>query len=183
MMRKIVFGINTTINGFADHTVGIADEELHDFFTKLLNDVDAVLWGRKTYQLMESFWPRAKSDPGCTESMKRFADTINTLKKIVFSNSLTEVNWENSSLASESLIKIVNKLKSEKGRNVAVGSLTLASQLLKQNLIDEFWFAIHPVVAQKGPRLFEGIDVIKKLNFVDSITFSSGVIVHHYLNN
>jgi dihydrofolate reductase len=182
MMRKIVFGINTTINGFADHTVMIANDELHNFFSDILDKVDVILYGRKTYQLMESFWPIAPNDPECTADIKRFADTINPIKKIVFSNSLTEVNWENSSLASESLIKTVNKLKSEKGRNVAVGSLTLASQLLKQNLIDEFWFAIHPVVAPKGPLLFEGVDVIKKLNFVDSITFSSGVIVHHYQN-
>lgn len=181
-MRKIIFAINSTINGFADHTVMLANEELHDFFIELLNDVDAVLYGRKTYQLMESYWPNAWNDSRSTESEKRFADTINPMQKIVFSNSLTEVNWENSSLAAESLIKTVIKLKSENGKNVAVGSLTLASQLLKQNLIDEFWFAIHPVVALKGPPLFEGIDVIKKLNLVDSITFSSGVVVHHYLN-
>ena len=182
-MRKIIFAINSTINGFADHTVGIVNDELHNFFIKLLNDVDAVLYGRKTYQLMESFWPIAHKDSGSTEDVKRFADTINPMKKIVFSNSLTEVNWENSSLASESLIKTVNKLKSENGKNVAVGSLTLASQLLKQNLIDEFWFAIHPVVVQKGPLLFEGIDdVIKKLTFIDSITLSTGVVIHHYQN-
>lgn len=181
-MRKIIFGINTTINGYADHTSGIADEELHNFFSDLLDKVDAILYGRKTYQLMESFWPIAPNDPECTADIKRFANTINSIKKIVFSFSLTEVNWENSSLANESLINTVNKLKSENGKNVAIGSLSLASQLLKQNLIDEFWIALHPVISEKGPRLFEGVDLQKNLKLVDSITLSSGVIIHHYLN-
>jgi len=108
-MRKIIFGINTTINGFADHTSGIADEELHNFFSDLLNEADAILYGRKTYQLMEGFWPIAPDDPESTADIKRFANTINSIKKIVFSFSLTEVNWANSSLANEGLNKTVEK--------------------------------------------------------------------------
>lgn len=182
-MRKIIFGINTTINGFADHTVGIADDALHNFFSDLLDKVDVILYGRKTYQLMESFWPIASNDPESTADIKRFARTINSIKKIVFSFSLNEVNWQNSILADDSLFKTVNKLKSEDGKNIAVGSLSLAAQLLNQNLIDEFWFAVHPVITEKGPRLFEGVDVHLNLKLVNSITLSSGVVIHHYLNS
>jgi len=179
-MRKVIFAINFTINGFADHTIMIADEELHDFFTNLLNDVDVILYGRKTYQLMEDFWPIAHEHPDSTESMKRFADKINPVKKIVFSKTLKEVKWENSTLASGTLIETVTGLKNQDGKTIAVGCLSLASQLLKQNLIDEFWFPVHPVVAGKGPRLFDGIDEIINLQFVDSQKFHSGVIVLHY---
>ncbi len=98
-MRKVIFAINITINGFADHTVGIADADLHNFFSDLLNEADVILFGRKTYQLMESYWPIAYDDPQSTESEKRFADTINPIKKIVFSNTLKKVDWENSDLA------------------------------------------------------------------------------------
>lgn len=181
-MRKILFGINTTINGFADHTSGIADEELHNFFSDLLNEADAILYGRKTYQLMEGFWPIAPDDPESTADIKRFANTINSIKKIVFSFSLTEVNWANSGLANEGLNKTVEKLKSENGKNIAVGSLSLASQLLKQNLIDEFWIAVHPVISEKGPRLFEGVNIHKSLILVNTIALRSGVSIHHYLN-
>ena len=183
MLRKIIFAINTTINGSVDHTVGIADDELHNFYTDLLNSVDVVLMGRKTYQLMESFWPVAHKDPGSTQSILRFADKYNSIKKIVFSETLSEVKWQNSQLADRNLQEIISKLKNQDGKNISAGSLSIALQLLKLNLIDEFWFAIHPVVVQKGPPLFEGIDIIKKLKLVDSITLSSGVIVHHYLNS
>ena len=182
-MRKIIFGINSTINGFADHTVGIVSAELHNFFSDLLDNVDTVLYGRKTYQLMESYWPIASNDPESTADIKRFAGTINSIKKIVFSYSLNEVNWQNSSLADESLFKTVNKLKSESGKSIAVGSLSLAAQLLNQKLIDEFWIAVHPVITEKRPRLFEGVDVHINLKLVDTITLSSGVIIHHYLNS
>jgi dihydrofolate reductase len=181
-MRKIIFAINTSINGSVDHTVGIADDELHNFYTDLLNNVDVVLMGRKTYQLMESFWPVAHKDPGSTQSVRRFADKFNSIRKIVFSETLKDVKWQNSQLADRNLLEIISELKNQDGKSISAGSLSIARQLLKLNLIDEFWIAVHPIVAEKGPRLFEGIDVFKKLNFVDSITFSSGVVVHHYQN-
>ena len=181
-MRKIIFVINTTINGSVDHTAGIADDELHNFYTDWLNNVDVVLMGRKTYQLMESFWPVAHKDPGSTQSILRFADKFNSIKKIIFSETLKEVKWQNSHLADRNLQEIISELKNQDGKNISAGSLSIALQLLKLNLIDEFWFAIHPVIVQKGPLLFEGIDVIKKLNFIDSKTLSSGVVFHHYQN-
>jgi dihydrofolate reductase len=179
-MRKVTFAINSTINGSADHTKGIADGELHDFFTNLLNEGDVVLMGRKTYQLMENFWPVAYKDPNSTKSMLRFADKYNPIKKIIFSKTLTEVKWENSELAIKDLPEIVSELKKQKGKNILAGSISIAAQLLKLNLIDEFWFVIHPIVAGKGPRLFDGIDNVKNLQFVDSQKFRSGVIALHY---
>ena len=181
-MRKIIFAINTSINGSVDHTAGIADDELHNFFTDLLNSVDVVLMGRKTYQLMESFWPVAHKDPNSTKSILRFADKYNSIKKIVFSETLKEVTWQNSQLADRNLQEIISELKNQDGKNISAGSLSIAMQLLKLNLIDEFWFAVHPVIAEKGPRLFDGMDVYKKLKLIDSKTLSSGVVFHHYQN-
>jgi len=181
-MRKIIFAINTTINGSVDHTVGIADDELHNFYTDLLNSVDVVLMGRKTYQLMESFWPVANKDPHSTKSILRFADKYNSSKKIVFSETLKEVKWQNSQLADRNLQEIISELKNQDGKNISAGSLSIAQQLLKLDLIDEFWIAVHPIIAEKGPRLFDGMDVIKKLKLIDSKTLSSGVVFHHYQN-
>lgn len=181
-MRKVIFGINNTINGFADHTAVIADDELHDFFTNLLNEGDVVLMGRKTYQLMENFWPVAYKDPNSTKSMLRFADKYNPIKKIIFSKTLTEVKWENSELADKDISEIISELKKQKGKNILAGSISIAAQLLILSLIDEFWFVVHPIIAGKGPRLFDGIDVNTKLQFVDSKKFNSGAIVLHYIN-
>lgn len=181
-MRKTIFAINTTINGSVDHTVGIADDELHNFYTDLLNSVDVVLMGRKTYQLMESFWPFVHKDPGSTQSVLRFADKFNSIKKIVFSETLKEVKWQNSQLADRNLQEIISELKNQDGKNISAGSLSIALQLLKLDLIDEFWIAVHPIIAEKGPRLFDGMDVIKKLKLIDSKTLSSGVVFHHYQN-
>ena len=112
--------------------------------------------------------------------MLRFADKYNPIKKIIFSKTLTEVKWENSELAIKDLPEIVSELKKQKGKNILAGSINIAAQLLKLNLIDEFWFVIHPIVAGKGPRLFDGIDNVKNLQFVDSQKFRSGVMALHY---
>ena len=180
-MRKTIYAINSTINGFADHTAMIADAEIHNYFSDLLDDADVILFGRKTYQLMESYWPtNAWNDSESTESEKRFADKINSIKKIVFSDTLKKVDWQNSVLSEKDPATTVSEMKRQEGRIISVGSLSIASQLFKENLIDEFWFAIHPVVSGKGPRLFDGIVLNTKLKFVDSKKFSSGVVVLHY---
>ena len=181
-MRKIIFAINTTINGSVDHTAGIADDELHNFYTDLLNNVDVVLMGRKTYQLMESFWPVAHKDPRSTKSILRFADKYNSIKKIVFSETLKEVKWQNSQLADRNLQEIISELKNQDGKYISAGSLSIALQLLKLNLIDEFWIAVHPVISEKGPCLFEGVNIHKNLTLVNTIALRSGVSIHHYLN-
>jgi len=179
-MRKVIFAFNNTIDGYADHTTGIADNELHDFFTNLLNEADVVLMGRKTYQLMESFWPAAYDDPRSTKSMLRFADKYNPIKKVIFSKTLTEVKWENSQLAYKDIPGIVAELKKQKGKNILAGSLSIASQLLKLYLIDEFWFVVHPIIAGKGIQLLEGFDERRDLELIDMKKFKSGAVALHY---
>ncbi len=114
--------------------------------------------------------------------MLRFADKFNSIKKIVFSETLKEVKWQNSQLADRNLQEIISELKNQDGKSISAGSLNIALQLLKLDLIDEFWIAVHPIIAEKGPRLFDGMDVIKKLKLIDSKTLSSGVVFHHYQN-
>ena len=179
-MRKVIFAINNTIDGNADHTKGIADDELHNFYTDLLNDVDVILMGRKTYQLMESFWPEASKDTRSTKSMIRFANIFNSMSKIIFSNTLKEVKWQNSQLANRSLPEIISELKNQKGKNISAGSLSIATQLLKLNLIDEFWFVVQPIIAGNGKKLFEGFNNTRNLKFIDLKRFNSGVVSLHY---
>ena len=179
-MRKIIFSINITIDGFADHTAGIADNELHDFFADMLDDADIVLLGRKTYEMMASYWPFADQDPGSTKSELKFAEKYNSVSKLVFSTTLKEVKWNNTTLAKGNLIDEVLKLKNQRGKYIFAGSLSIASALAEKNLIDEYWLLIHPVVLGKGKPLFEDLQSRIDLKLVETKTFGSGVVVLHY---
>jgi dihydrofolate reductase len=181
-MRKIIFSINITIDGYADHTAGIADDELHEFFADFLDSVDVVLFGRKTYELMAGFWPNAKEDPRITKSIIKFADKFNSISKVVFSKTLNDVDWNNTTLNKGNLIDEVLKLKKQNGKNISAGSLSIASALIKKQLIDEYWFLIHPVILGKGKQLFEDLNQRSNLKLVDTKTLSSGVVILHYLN-
>ena len=179
-MRKVVFAINITINGSADHTEGIVDDELHDFYANLLNDMDVILFGRKTYQLIESFWPIAYKDPRSTKSILRFADKINFIRKVVFSNTLKEVNWENANLVNGNVSNEVLSLKRKPGKNISVGSLSIASELTDAGLIDEYWFLVHPIFSSSNKRIFNNIRKRVNLKLIGADKLSSGVVVLHY---
>ena len=102
------------------------------------------------------------------------------MKKIVFSNTLTSVEWQNSVLAEKDLLSTVLELKKEVGKNISAGSISIGEQLLRHNLIDEFWFVIHPIIAGTGPRLFDDVNILKNLQLIDSKKFDSGAIALHY---
>lgn len=180
--RKIIFAINVTADGFADHTAVIADDELHDFYTNLLSSVDIILFGRKTYELLGSYWPVADKDPNSTRSTLDFAHKINAMPKIVFSQTISGVDWLNTSLIKNNALDEIIKLKKQPGRYISVGGISFASYLLKQELIDEFWFLVQPIILGKGRRLFEGLDINVKLKLEGSQKLNSGVVALHYLN-
>jgi len=179
-MRKIIFAINITIDGFADHTAVIADDELHDFHTDLLSTVDAILFGRKTYQLLESYWPNAHEDPQATKSMIEFAHKINSMRKIVFSRTLDKVTWNNTRLVEENMVEEILKLKNQPGNSLSVGGLSIASNLTKLGLIDEYWFLVQPIILGKGKQLFENLNDRTDLKLIDTKIFNSGIVVLHY---
>jgi len=181
-MRKLVFAINVSLDGFADHTVAIADDELHQFFSSLLDETDIELFGRVTYQLMESYWPHAHNDPNATCVILEFADRFNSISKIVFSKSLLKAEWNNTKLIKGNAIEEVKKLKQQPGKNISIGGISLATALMKAGLIDEYLILIHPVAAGKGRQLFEGINEKRKLKLADTQVFKSGVVVLHYLS-
>ena len=178
--RKLIFAPNVSIDGFADHTAMIADDELHDFYTNLLDTIEISLMGRKTYQLMESYWPIAPEDPNATKSIIEFAHKINSMQKIVISKTLDKATWNNTRLLKENIIEEVKKLKSQSGNNLLIGGLNLASTFMKQGLIDEYWLPVHPIIVGTGRRLFERLDNRIHLELADIRKFNSGVVILHY---
>lgn len=184
-MRKVVFGINITADGYCSHTDGIADEELHDFFTGLLRNAGIILFGRITYQLMVPYWPDIAKNQSETGPTKEFARVFDSLDKIVFSTTLKHVEGANTRIVAANVEQEVLLLKQQPGKDISVGSLSIASQLSARGLIDEYHFVVHPVIAGKGPRLFDTVKLQEtlRLDFIDLKTLKSGVVALHYRKN
>ncbi len=181
-MRKVIFAINITADGFSDHRDGIADEELHEYFTRVLRNASLILYGRTTYQLMVPYWPDVARNQSGPESEIEFARVFDALDKVVFSTTLQHVDGNNTRIVRGNVAEELIALKQQPGKDICVGSLSLASQLSARGLIDEYRFVVHPIVAGKGPRLFETVKPQEslRLDFIDSETFRSGVVALHY---
>src|ERR1700754_2495677 len=120
-MRKIIAAFNMTIDGIFDHTAGIADAEIHQHYTELLGQGDAILYGRTTYQLME-FWRTLLENPSEEKSMNDFAVAIDKIPKIVFSRTLKNAEWESATVAKRDLKEEVLELRKQSGKDILVGS-------------------------------------------------------------
>jgi len=181
-MRKVVFAINMTADGYCDHTDGIADDELHEYFTGLLRHADLLLYGRVTYQLMVPYWPDIVRNPTEREAVNGFARVFDSLDKIVFSTTLADAGGSKTRIVRDNVAEEVIALRQLPGKDICVGSLSIASQLSVRGLIDEYHFVVHPVVAGKGPRLFETVKPREslRLDLIGSDTFRSGVVALHY---
>src|SRR5271169_6543187 len=100
-MRKLIAAINMTLDGFCDHTATIADDEILQHYNELLSNADTLIYGRITYQLMESYWPTVVKNPTGNEPNDEFAVLIDNISKVVFSHTLKNVVWKNSTLVKE----------------------------------------------------------------------------------
>ena len=178
-MRKVIAAFNTTIDGNCDHTVGIADGEIHQHYTDLLDKAGVILYGRTTYQLME-FWRTFLENPSEEKSMNDFAMAIDKVQKIVFSRTLKNVDWKSARLANRNLEEEVLELKQQSGNDIFVGSRSLIIQLMNLNLIDELQLCIQPVIAGKGLSLFEDINDRTIFKLKKTKNFTNGAIILYY---
>ncbi|WP_293300065.1 dihydrofolate reductase family protein [Pedobacter sp. UBA4863] len=178
-MRKVIAAFNMTLDGVCDHTTGVADEELHQHYTKLIANAGVILYGRITYQLMQ-FWQTLLQNPSGEKSMDDFAVSIDKIQKVVFSNTLPNTGWESATLAKRSLDNEVLELKQQAGESILIGSRSLIIQLLNSNLIDELQICIHPVIEGKGLQLFDQITGRITLKLLQTKSLSSGATVFYY---
>ena len=156
-MRKLIAAINMTLDGYCDHTAGIADDELHQHYNELLESSGALLYGRITYQMMESYWPTVVKNPTGDKPIDDFAVLIDNIPKIVFSKTLESApwgdgsDWEDARIVKTTAVKELAKLKRRPGKNMVIwGSISLAQSLIKADLIDEYRLVICPVVLGSG---------------------------------
>src|SRR5262245_28687965 len=157
-MGLLTFALNVTLDGCCDHRVGIADEELHDHFTRLMDDAGAMLFGRTTYEMMESAWPAVARDPNAPRATREWATKLEAKPKYVVSRSRRDFPWNNTIHIAGNLLEAVQQLKADTPRGVLVGSPMLSAALEELGLIDEYRIALHPILVGHGPTLFAGLD-------------------------
>lgn len=183
-MRSVTFGMNISLDGYCDHTIFNPDEELMDYFTKMMDDVDLLFFGRVMYQLMFPYWGDVANDQSGTESENKFAERLTAIDKVVVSRSLDSIDGNARIVRSHPAEELL-KLKQQPGKKIAVDSVSLLPELIAADLIDEFNLVVHPVMAGQGRPLLEAGSLREqlRLKLVDTITFKSGCVALHYVKH
>jgi dihydrofolate reductase len=174
--------MNITLDGCVDHNEGIADDETHAFFTRLMDESGAMLWGRVTYEMMESYWPAvARGDVEVPAAMREWAVKLDAKPKYVVSSTRRDFAWTNSHHIAGDLRTEVQKLKDATPDGVLIGSGKLATELDRLDLIDEYRFLVHPRIAGHGPTLYEsGLPSTRRLELISAEPLRNGAVSMHY---
>lgn len=185
-MRKLVLFMHMSLDGFAaDLSHGLDflsyDKELEQYAGELVKTVGSPVYGRTTYQLMESYWPTVLNKPNAGKHALEHARWVESVPKIVFSKTLAEVTWNNTRLIKDNIVEEVNRLKQQPGKDLVIfGSPGLAATLMNLGLIDEYKLTVHPVILGSGISVFTNNTAKSTLKLLDSKTLESGVVTLHY---
>ncbi len=179
-MRKVIAAMNMTLDGFCDHTAGIVDDETHQHYNDLLSSAGTLIYGRTTFQMMESYWPKLVEEPSGIKTSDEFAVLIDNIPKIVYSRTLKNVAWKNSTLKNELVKEEILELKQQTGKDIMVGSPSMIVAFTKLNLVDEYQLMIHPVILGKGLTLFKNITEQVDLKLLKTKTLRCGAVVMYY---
>ena len=179
-MRKLIAAMNMTLDGFCNHEAMSADEEIHQHYNELLSNADTLIYGRITYQLMESYWPSVVKNPTGNKPMDEFAVLIGNISKIVYSRTLQHVDWKNTTLKKKVIQEEILELKQQRSKNIVVGSPGLIIALTQLNLIDEYQLGVQPTVLGSGLPLFKNIRDRIDLKLLKTKTFGCGAVMLYY---
>ncbi|HZV68609.1 MAG TPA: dihydrofolate reductase family protein [Saprospiraceae bacterium] len=179
-MRKLIAAINMTLDGFCNHEAMTADDEIHEHYNELLRSADTLIYGRTTYQLMESYWPSVVQQPTGNKPIDDFAVLIDNISKIVYSRTLQHVDWKHTTLKKEIIKEEILELKQQEGKNILAGSPSLIVALTQLGLIDEYQLAVQPTILGSGLSLFKNIRHRIDLKLLKTKTFGCGVVAFYY---
>src|SRR5688572_14631858 len=181
-MGLLTFSINVTLDGCVDHQEGIADDETHAFFTRLMDERGAMLWGRVTYEMMEVYWPAvARGDEQAPPAMREWALKLDAKPKYVVSSTRTDFPWTNSHHLAGDLRTGVQQLKDATPPGVLLCSGALATELDRLDLIDEYRLLVHPRIAGHGPTLYQnGRPGTRRLELGSAAPLRCGAVATHY---
>lgn len=181
-MGLLTFSINVTLDGCTDHQEGVADDETHAYFTRLMDESGAMLWGRVTYEMMEGYWPAvARGEVPAPPALREWAVKLEAKPKYVVSATRQDFPWTNSHHISGDLRAGVQRLKAATPDGVLLGSGKLATELDRLDLIDEYRILVHPRIAGHGPTLYQsGLFSTRRLELVSAMPMRCGVVAMHY---
>jgi dihydrofolate reductase len=187
-MRKIKLQMQLSLDGFVsgpdgemDWMVWDWDDTLKQYTTALTNSVDTVLLGRATGEGMAVYWPTVAANPESSEEDKWMAERLNSWPKVIFSNTITSVNWTNARVAND-IIEEVKELKKEPGKDIILyGGAGIVSSFIKENLIDEYHLFINPVIIGKGKTIFGDVTGKLPLKLVNTVPTECGIVVLQYI--
>lgn len=178
--------MHTTLDGFVAGPNGEMDwikldDAMFGFVGHLTNEADTALYGRVTYQMMDSYWPTAADQPNASKHDIEHSEWYNKVDKVVLSKTLYNNGADKLTFISNNISDEVNKLKQQAGKNILIfGSPTAVHSLMKDNLIDEYWLFVNPVLLGQGIPLFTGIKENIKLKRLPTKEFSCGVTLLNY---
>ena len=188
-MRKLILFMHTSLDGFVAGPNGemdwiITDDEIFDYVINEIDKADTALYGRVTYQMMESYWPTAGDQPDASKHDKHHSTWYNKVTKVVLSRTMKGMTLNNTTIISDNLVDEIKKIKAMPGNDIIIfGSPSAAHSLMAENLIDDYWLFVNPLLLAKGIPLFSGIKDITKLKLLLNHSFTSGVVCLHYEGN
>lgn len=185
-MRKLVLFMHVSFDGFAadpNRQLNFLsyDEELMQYADEVVKTVGSPVYGRTTYQLMESYWPTILTKPNAGKHALEHAQWVENIPKIVFSKTLNEVTWNNTRLIKDNIAEEAKKLKELPGKDLVIfGSPGLAATFMDLGMIDEYKLTVHPVILGNGISVFKNNTTKSSLKLLDTKTLKSGVVTMHY---
>jgi len=185
-MRKVVLFMHTSLDGFVARPNGEMDwvridDEMFDYAGKRTDEADLALYGRVTFQLMESYWPTAADQPDPTKHDIEHSKWYNSVKKVIVSKTMKGTTIKNATIVSDQVSEHIRKLKNGIGKEIIMfGSPTLAHLLMDENLIDNYWLFVNPILIGKGIPLFKPLKNQIELKLLSQSVFKSGVVCLHY---
>ncbi|MBD2703342.1 dihydrofolate reductase family protein [Spirosoma sp. BT702] len=181
-MRTVSFTMNISLDGYCDHTMFNPSEEVLEYFTETLREVDLLFFGRVMYQLMFPYWADVAQNQSGTAAENRFAERLTAIDRVVMSHSLDSVD-EKTRIVRSNPAEELQKLKQQPGNKISVDSISLLPELIQAGVIDEFQLVVHPVLVGQGRALLHvgSLQERLQLKLVNTIAFQSGSTALHYL--
>jgi len=185
-MRKVVSFMHISLDGYVTNATGEMswiniDQEMFDLAKERTLASDIALYGRVTYELMEAYWPTAADQPNATQHDIEHSAWYKSVSKIVPSRTVKGSVPKNTTIISENLADEIRKLKKEDGKEIIMfGSPTIVHELTAENLIDDYWLFVNPILLGGGNSLFKAFNQSIYLKLISSQVFSSGVVCLHY---
>ncbi len=181
-MRTVSFGLNISLDGYCDHTAFSPVDDMMDYFTGTMDDVDLFFFGRVMYQLMFPYWGDVARDQSGTASENRFAQRFSAIDRVVVSRTLEYADEKTRIIRSNPAGELL-KLKQQSGGKISVDSVSMLPEFIAAGLIDEFNLVVHPVFVGRGRQLLDPGSLQQNLDLklVDTIHFKSGCMALHYV--